>query len=261
MLPARPFPRVSTQILTVALTWLTLAAAAGASGAGTVPAALSASQILDRVEENLQGESRHSVQTMTIISGDSQVIRSLELFSRDDDALIRFTEPADVAGTALLVRGDDMWLYMPVVGRARRIAGSQRSGSFMGSHFSYDDMSAIGYQDDHQAELVAVETLDGVQAYRLSLTPTGESAYSSLVMWVDMERFVMLRIDFYTNGGLAKTLLSSDVRDVDGRLVPFRLEMVPASGRGKTVIQIQEVHFDVPLDDSLFTVRTLERGR
>src|SRR5690606_37591020 len=98
-------------------------------------------------------------------------------------------------------------------------------------------------------------------AYRLSLTPSGASGYSSLTMWVDAERFVMLRIDFYTDGGLAKTLHASDVRELDGRLVPFRMEMVPASGRGKTVIQIEEGRFDVPLDGSLCTVRTLERGR
>ncbi|BAS28159.1 hypothetical protein LIP_2318 [Limnochorda pilosa] len=247
-------------ILAVALVWA--GSAPGAGAAGSEAAALSPDEILDRVEQNLQGDTRRSVQTMTLSSGVSQLVRTMEMFARgDDDLLVRFTEPADVAGTGLLVLGDDMWLYMPVVGRARRIAGSMREASFMGSDFSYDDMSALSYQDDYRSELLGTETLDGVSAYKLALTPTGESSYSSLTMWVDAERFVILRVDFFKGGTLSKTLRASDVRDVQGRPVPFRLEMVPASGNRETVIRLQEVRFDEPLDDGLFSVRTLERGR
>ncbi len=101
--------------------------AAGASG----------EEILARLDETMQSNSREVVQKMTLVSAKGQErTRQVQMWSKTDRMLVRFLAPADVAGTGLLSVGDDMWLYLPALGRVRRIAGHAKKGSCMGTDLS-----------------------------------------------------------------------------------------------------------------------------
>jgi len=229
---------------------------AGASGDG----------ILARLDETMQSSSREVVQQMTLINAKGQErTRQIQMWSsrgETDRMLVRFLAPADVAGPGLLSVGDDMWLYLPALGRVRRIAGHAKKGSFMGTDLSYEDMEELGrtgFAAGYRSELIRTEK----ESYLLRLTPRGQDrGYRHLEMQVCRERFLPLRIEYYApDGSLAKVLTTMAFTEVQGRPTAGKLVMEDVVKGSKTILEQLKVDFEPDIDDDIFSTRYLERGR
>ncbi len=192
--------------------------------------------------------------------------RQVILFNKDDNgtqkSLLKFLSPKDVEGVGLLDQGDDnMYLYLPEFHKEKRIAGSAKNGSFMGTDFTYADLSLINYDSsDYKAELIK-ETND---VYELELQEKDQTSvnYSKLIMTVRKSDLFPTSIVFYnTDGKLEKVLSSYDVTQAGKYKYPKKLEMENKITNHKTVIHLQEPEFDVGLADSIFTVRSLQRSK
>lgn len=229
---------------------------------------LKGKDVLDKVEEAIGANNSHLNLTMILYnsSGNSRE-RTLEIYKKEGDkdrSLVKFLAPATVKGTTFLAienNGDsDMYLYMPALGSERRIAGSQRNSSFVGSDFNYNDLAIIGggnYNSDYQAKILEFKDL----IYKLELKPTDEDIdYQYLYMWVNSEKWYPLKIEFYdSKGELNKILTTGLINEDDGYLFFQEILMEDIKKGGKTEILLNSVNYNLDLDDNLFTVRNMKR--
>lgn len=223
--------------------------------------------ILTRTTEVMRTDTRVMELAMVLVNNRGQersrTVRVWAKSSNDGDKLmLLFEEPGDVAGTGFLVLGDDMWLYLPALKQTRRIAGNAKSGSFMGTDLSYEDMEAListGYAG-YDATWLADETLNGEATHKLRLVPTQGSSYDYLEMWVSAATFLPRRIDYLHKGDVAKTLTTKAFRQVEGRWTATELEMANHQTKTKTLLKVNSISFSEDVGDDLFTVRNLERG-
>ena len=234
----------------------------------TLPAlAMTGQDVIDRVKDEY-GDFQSQVVTMKIKTYDGKSLvtdREVVVLTRKqgdvDQSLLKFLSPKDVEGVGLLDQGDDiMYMYLPEFGKVRRIAGSAKNGSFMGTDFTYNDLSFINYDtSDYEAELME-ETAD---SYKLELRTTDkDSGYEKVLMTVRKSDWFPIKIVFYnTEGRLQKELSAFDVTQYGRYKFPKRLQMVDLLANHSTEITLSEPEFDRELDDNLFTTRTLQRTR
>ena len=135
---------------------------------------------------------------------------------------IEFIEPADVRGTTLLLleqagEEDDLqYLYLPAFKKTRRIAGSQKNGSFMGSDFTYADMESRDAQEGTKTR-EANTTVGGQDSFRISvLSSDPESDYSKVELWIHTQLFLPLKTEFYDRKG--KLLKVMQAKKIEKRM-------------------------------------------
>ncbi len=224
--------------------------------------------ILNKVEESMGGETSHLKLTMKIYNskGDCRE-RSMEIYRKDgskDKSLIKFLAPATVKGTGFLALEENdntnMYLYMPALGSERRIAGSQRNSSFVGSDFSYNDLAIIGggnYSSDYSSKIIEYKD----EVYKLEMIPSDEDIdYQYVYMWVNSDKWYPVKIEIFNSSGeLAKIMDTSSINEEDGYLTFEEIVMRDVKEGSKTEIILSDVSYDIELDDNLFTVRNLKR--
>lgn len=232
-------------------------------------------KVMERVLDARSVESSAMDIEMTLIPPDGKrSTRRIQTLALDTDDLSGtitvFLEPASVRNTRFLTienrdRPDDQWIYLPSLRRVRRIASSERDSSFMGSDFSYSDMSfSAGSIEDSTHTLLRDETLHGRTCAVVESVPDpGTSIYSRQISWVDRETWLPLRVEFFTEGGEqpVKIMEAGGLRRVDGRRLTDRITMTTVESGHRTVLDIRQVRYDVPLDPGYFTTVFLETGR
>lgn len=195
--------------------------------------------------------------------------RGMEITGREKnglyESLVRFLNPADVAGTAFLMleRGKDeseQYIYLPGIKRTRRIAGRERDSSFMGSDFTYADMQGVDSKQAKHArrpdEKVGSESCYVIES---TIDPTIKVLYGKVVSWVRQSDFIALRTKFYDRAGkLAKTLYTRRIKNIDGKLVVVEARMQNEQASHSTDIFVDSVERRDDLSDSQFTPSALE---
>lgn len=128
--------------------------------------------------------------------------KTLEVVGDGDKSLVIFNKPRDVKGTAFLSfthksGPDDQWLYLPALKRVKRIASNNKSGPFMGSEFSYEDIASQEIEK-YTYRYIGEETLAGKNTLKIERYPTDKkSGYTKQVVWYDAEKLIPLKVDFY----------------------------------------------------------------
>jgi outer membrane lipoprotein-sorting protein len=228
--------------------------------------------IMKLADERYAGETAQYNLTMTLDSGrGTPRVREVSWIFKDfgdtEKTLMVFKSPRDVAGTGYLSfsydddRDDDMWLYLPAMKRVRRITGSGKNDDFMGTDFTYEDMGSRGLDKDNftfQTE----ETLDGEPCWVVEARPKdSREPYGRRVIWLRKDSYIISAVDYYDRQNrLLKTLRVSGIGRIDGIWAVRRMEMTNAQSKHSTIIEMSDIRFNVPLDDSFFTVTNLERG-
>jgi len=171
--------------------------------------ALSSFEVAKKSEDAMSGfEDSVSNMEMTLINARGQKkIRTMSMKvlegKIEDKSLMEFLTPADVKGTKFLnyehiTKDDDQWLYLPALKRIKRIASRNKSGSFMGSEFSYEDLSTFNvkkYTYDGEAELV---NLDNKPMYKIYSKPISKySGYTKLISWIDKDKFLIKKVQYF----------------------------------------------------------------
>ena len=176
-------------------------------------AGLDGTQLLQKVDRNLEPESYESYRQLTDIQPDgTKKVSVLYTMKKGRDKIVAlFLAPASDKGRVTLRLGDNMWLYMPDVGRAIRITSLQ---SVTGSVFNNADILRVDYTAEYDVQSVDEQA----DAYVLALkAKTGEVAYDRLKMRVDKKTLLPVTIECYAASGLLiKTLRFSDTKDFGG---------------------------------------------
>lgn len=190
-------------------------------------------------------------------------VRLLEHEGRPPSSLILFESPRDVEGTALLSKQGDQWLYLPATKRVRRVSSSHRSGPFVGSEFSYEDLlgndpaqydwKTIGKESCGEQTCLLVETRPRFE----------DSGYSRRVLHVRANDHRLEGIEFFDRGGAAlKTLTYRDYVLHDGRFLRAQTWDMKNHQTGKrTILSLTDFTFGSGLADSDFVSSKLSRVR
>lgn len=225
---------------------------------------LSADQILDRIDENAVAGNRISVTEMIIHS--RRATRTLKLKSwvqGEDKAFTEFLEPARERGTKMLKLGDQLWTYSPDADRTISISGHMLRQSVMGSDLSYEDMMENRkLRQVYEATVVGEETIIDRPCWVLELKAKAEAvAYYSRKIWVDRERFVLLReVRFAKSGRQLKTLEVKSVIRAQNRWLQNDVVFKDALKAGDgTEFIIRSIEFDAAIPESLFTKASLRK--
>lgn len=183
-----------------------------------------------------------------------------------EKTIVVFQEPRDVRGTALLTvtapgSDDEQWLYLPAVGRLKRIASHNRASSFMGTEFSYEDI-ATQPLDKYRFRYLRDDTLSGVATSVVERYPVDTaSSYSRQVLWLDRDHHRPLRVDFYDRAdALLKTLHFRGYQLHAGRFWRAgEMEMVNHRTQASTMLRWNEYRFGTGLRDRDFEPVALNR--
>jgi outer membrane lipoprotein-sorting protein len=194
--------------------------------------------------------------------------RKLVMLSRKDGdtrrIFVRFQAPADVAGTSFLGIDEDgnrtQFLYLPSMGKSRRISGKQRNGSFVGTDYSYADMDNRDIDDSTKKKL-ADEKVGNQDCYVVEVVPSSkESAYSKITLWISKKTWLPMRGRFFDSAGTeVKRLTEQEVKKAEARWVITESKMVDLKRSHTTVMKVTEIDIkgDIPLEQ--FTERALAR--
>jgi hypothetical protein len=273
----RPSCRRPTAALLVSLgatllgTSLPLAAPAGAEP--------SAREIMEQATVARKLEGSEAVVSMTIADAKGQTReRRLSMATKLYDGgktekrIYRFSSPADVMGTGVLVfdyesEADDVWVYLPALRKTRRIVTSQRSESFMGSEFSYADLNVPALAD-YDYQLLREESVDGEGCWVIDVVPkareTGQSeGYSHKTYWVSREKRVVRKATYFDlEGRVLKELDNQEFKLLDEkrqRYRPLRMVMTNKQNGRKSTLRTEQIAFTPQTSDDYFTPRYLER--
>jgi len=237
---------------------LTLTALAIASGPGLAAAPVSSGEALLReVDRRLQPESYESYRKLINIEPDGRrkeyVLYGLK--KGHDSVVALFLEPATERGRTTLRLGDNMWLYIPSVGRPIRITSLQ---SVTGGVFNNADIMGLDYSVEYS---VTSESKDGEHTVLDLKAKTKAVAYDRLKMWVDVKRKQPMTIECYAATGLLiKTLRFSEVKDFgDGVVRPSVVETDSPLQKGYRSIMVFGSVTPRPLADEVFTLSFLPK--
>ncbi|MDR0624368.1 MAG: outer membrane lipoprotein-sorting protein [Treponema sp.] len=237
------------------------------------PAGTSGYDIMKRADERYTGDTAQYKLTMTLNSGrGAPRVREVDYYFKDygdtEKILMGFKSPRDVAGTGYLSfsydddsKDDDIWLYLPAMKRVRRVTGSGKNDSFMGTDFTYEDMGSRSLSKD-EFSLRGEEPVDGEPCWVVEArAKDGKDPYGRRIIRVRKDSCVFAAVDYYDRQDrLLKTLRVSGIEQIDGIWTAKKMEMTNVQDKHSTVIDISEIRFNIPLEDNLFAVANLERG-
>jgi len=227
--------------------------------------ALDGNEVLSRVEDATSpAATMHAVERMTVVgAGGARELRTVEVFQKEPGSyLVRFLEPADIRGVAVLVipdgNSDRIYLYLPASRRERRIAGHVRNDNFLGTDLSYQDIAERHYSDDYRV----VSLREAPDSYTLSLEQkSADVAYTRVVMKVDRKTYLPLETELYKEGQVVKRLVTEKIASFDSHPTTAVMTVESVEKGSYTRLEAEEVHYNEELADDTFSVRTLRRFR
>ena len=232
--------------------------------------------------ESIVRSSRNRIQADTISTRSRMVIqardgstseRLIDNYSKDGPngsrTVIVFQQPQNVAGTRFLTMenvssADDRWIFLPSLGRVRRIAASEGSGSFMGTDFSYDDISSTSRSVDLDTHsLLREESYNGTVCHVIQSVPKDSTfQYSRMVQWITKDSLIIMKIELFDRRNThVKTVEMSGIQNIQGRQTVTVTKMTTIAAGTSTTLTNEIIRYDDPIPEAVFTTSFLETGR
>lgn len=242
--------------------------------------AITGEEIAQKAHDRDDGDNSTSKMKMVLVDKHGKKrIRDLKTFTKDKGEdklkLMFFLTPADVKNTAFLTydyedsnKDDDQWLYLPELQKVKRIASSDKSSSFMGSDFTYSDMTSRNVED-YTYKIMKEKKVGGHLTWQMMVTPKtqktiDETGYTKSIIFVRQDNFVVVQALHYIKAGKKlKYMMVKDLQKIDNIWTTKEIQMITKKGKKtlhKTILQFSDIKYNQNLEESLFTTRTLERG-
>jgi hypothetical protein len=242
--------------------------------------ALTAREIMEKVDARDDGDNMTATVKMILIDkNENHRVREMRVFNKDKGKdtwkMQFFLAPADVKDTGFLTydyyeggRDDDQWLYLPDLHKTKRIASSDKSSSFMGSDFSYADMTRR-VLDEWIYKLLKESEVQGHKVWLIEALPVNKTVedrygYTKSVLFVRQDIFMGVQaVHWLKEGKKIKYQEMLNIKEIDGIWVSTEYHMKTTKNKvtlHKTVMEWSDIQFNQSLDDEQFTVRRLEKG-
>jgi outer membrane lipoprotein-sorting protein len=199
--------------------------------------------------------------------------RQLDQYSKKgpngNRAMIVFQQPAGVRGTRYLTienagKNNDQWIFLPSLGKVRRIAASEGSASFMGTDFSYDDISSTTRNADLDTHtFLREDTYNNHACYVIETVPKDKSfQYSKMIEWIDKDTKINYKLELFDKRNTQVKLVEIlEVKEVQGILTAVKTKMTTLAPGTFTFYNVDIVKYNDPIPESVFTTAYLETGR
>jgi len=242
--------------------------------------AISGLEIAQKVHDREDGDNSVSQMKMILIDKKgTKRVRDLKTFTKDKGEdklkLMFFLSPADVKNTAFLTydyddsaKDDDQWLYLPELKKIKRIASSDKSSSFMGSDFTYSDMTSRNVED-YTYKIMKEKMVGGHKTWQMLVTPKSketidETGYTKSIVFVRQDNFVIIQaLNYIKVGKKLKYMKVTGLEKIDGVWTTTKMQMITKKGRKtlhKTIFEFSNIKYNQDLKESFFSTRTLKKG-
>ncbi len=229
---------------------------------------LTASEIIQKADNQFNGEES-GISEMTMIIERPSWKRTVEFKSWTKGtsyALTLIKSPASEKGQTFLKRENEMWSWNPSISRLIKLPPAMMSQGWMGSDYTNDDiLKESSIVDDYIHEFAGDSVIEGRSCYRIRMTAKEDAAviWGHQVRWIDKKDFLFMKAELYDEYGyLVRTENGSDIKMMDGRLIPTRIEMIPEEEEGhKTILIIRSIRFNEDIPDNFFSQQNMKRVR
>jgi outer membrane lipoprotein-sorting protein len=229
---------------------------------------ITATDIVRKADEKFNGEkSSYSRMSMTIIRPTWQRTIEFKNWSMGRDyALALITLPAKESGQTFLKRGSEMWSWNPSINRMIKLPPSMMSQGWMGSDYTNDDiLRESSVVNDYTHEILGEESIGDRICYKIEMKAKENAAivWGKQIRWIDKKDFLVLRAELYDeDGSLVRTETGSDIKTMDGRIITTKIELIPEDEpENKTLVEILEIKFNIPVEESFFSQQNMKRAR
>lgn len=245
---------------------------------------LDAGQVMQKWDTREDGDTVTSDTLMILINkANNKRVRNIKNirkdFGLDSKGIIFFLSPSDVRNTAYMSfdwddasKEDDSWLYLPALQKVKRVAAGDKSGSFMGSDFTYSDINGIEIENWNYTfarengvyEGHGVWIIQGLPKPESKTKVLEETGYLKSLMWIRKDNFMLVKGKYWVKEGRKiKFFKAEDIKKIDNIWTAHKLTMV-TTANGKidhsSVLKFSNVAYNVPVEEDAFTTRKMERG-
>ena len=226
---------------------------------------LEARAILLEIDDLWRATSSQGTVRMEVKTANYTRTMRMEIWSKGKDkSLVRIVSPLKEKDTASLKTGNTMYTYLPKTDRTIRLTSSMMMSSWMGSHFTNDDLvKESRLSEDYDPRISFRGKKDGREIIEFTLQPRQDAAvvWGKIVMTVTAQGHLPLLATYYDeDNALARTIYFSEVKNMGGRLLPALLKVVPTDKPGEhTELVYEAMRFDLDLPESLFSLLELRR--
>jgi len=232
-----------------------------------------AKDICKNYRELTDFESHEMSSTLKIINAKGrerirEIVMASNQFGKTKKTIIKFISPADVRGVSMLIfdqkyEEDMMWIYMPALGKTRRIVSNEKSNNFMGSEFTNADMSKPN-MNDFDYKFLSSENYDGKICWKIetiSILENNDLGYSKQISWIEKSTNLCCKVEYYDNNdNHFKTLLIEDYqKQLNGKYLALHIMMENHKNKRKSQIQITNVQTISEINETSFSPAVLEK--
>lgn len=224
-----------------------------------------AAEILDIIDDLWRGESSHAQLTMEVKTANYKRVLAMEAWSKGKDySMIQILKPKKEKGTATLKSEKNIYTYLPKTDRTIRLTTGMMMGSWMGSHFTNDDLvKESRLRDDYIPEVSFRGERDSKNIIQLTLIPKEDApvVWGKIVVDIELPDYIPLKEIYYDEDlEISRTMVFSNVKTIGRRKLPMLLKIVPADKPNEyTQLLYQFIEFDVDINDRFFSISELQR--
>jgi outer membrane lipoprotein-sorting protein len=207
---------------------------------------------------NDQGNVRERDMTMLRLNTDKE-----KSALGNQDYMMVFSAPADVRGMSFLIykypqAEDDRWMYFPALKATKRIAADDKKSSFVGSDFTYEDVSGRDLNEEKHT-FVRADEVAGRKVYVVESKPTGNTDYGRRLIWIDQERWLPLKEEYFDSQGKPlRTFAADKVEQIGGQWTITVRSMKNIQSGHRTEVQFKDVQYNRGFDADMFTERNMK---
>ena len=229
--------------------------------------AQTAREIIDRANNKMQGASNKAEMQMRIVRPNwTREITMKSWVVGTEYSLVLIQAPARDKGAAFLKRKKELWNWQPTIDRVIKMPPSMMMQSWMGSDFTNDDLvRESSIVEDYTHRIVKDTTIGDYNAWKVELLPKEEAAvvWGRIEAYIDQSDYLQLLFKYYDEDDyLVNTMILSEVKNLGGRMIPSKLEMIPAENpEQKTVIIYKDMEFDMGNSEAFFSIQNMKRVR
>lgn len=223
-----------------------------------------AADIVKKADENMRGNTLQAEIVIKTTRPAWQREMGVRTWAKGENySMILITSPVKDKGTAFLKRKKEVWNWLPTLERSIKLPPSMMSQSWMGTDFTNDDLvRESSVVNDYVHTLIGDSVVDSRPCYKIQMIPKPETAvvWGRIVIYIDKKDFLELHTRFYDEDGTLVNIMNAyEIKMLGGRLIPTRVEMIPADKKGqKTEIIYKSIVYDKPIDDTFFTLEKLK---
>lgn len=226
--------------------------------------AQTAAEIVKKADDNMRGKTSQA--ELVIITSRATWTREMDVktwMKGTDFAMLLIQSPARDKGTVFLKRGKEVWNWMPTIERSIKLPPSMMSQSWMGTDFTNDDLvKESSVVSDYNHSIIGDTIIRNRLCFMIQMIPKPETAvvWSKLRVCIDKQDFLELYTEFFDEEGKVVNIMNAyDIKTMDGRLIPTRVEMIPLDKENqKTEIIYKRILFNRTIQDEFFTLNRMK---